>query len=660
MEYYPVDWRSHDVESPHSGDWFRIISCGKTYDGKSICVQIRFTPYFFVEIPESWSIPRAKLFSTETAMRYDAIRSSCSVVKRKSAWGFDNGKLRTMVQMVFKTHAGMKKAKYGLKNQYQIYESNVDPIIRLFHVRELSPSGSVVVRNFTVIDECDKISTCDIELFVDFVSVFPGESTVAPKLVISSFDIETYSSARKFPLPENEGDYVIQVATTFQRYGESEPYRRVVVCLKETGKVNGVDVISCPTEADVMNTWIDIVNNEKSDILIGYNTIQYDWRYLYKRAMMCVDDKTGRPLVRLSKLGRLLDGGGVVVERELSSNAFGQNKFFMLDTPGVMQLDLLQWVRRSRQLESYSLNSVSLLYLADTKEDLPAFKIFENFEGGSAERSVIASYAVKDTELPLRLLRKLAIFEDVTEMANAVKVPVEYINFRGQQIRCYSCLVRKSRELGYVIPDDKAWAVEGKYEGATVLEPRRGAYFEPIAALDFSSLYPSIMRAQNMSPETLVMDKMYDNIPGVDYYEISTGLGTFRYAQKHHDGIGRGIIPALLDDLAKYRKTAKRDMAMAKKENDDFKEALYDARQKSYKIVMNSCYGFIGASKGFLPCVPIAASVTATGRNMIELTAKKVVELLPGSEVVYGDTGKRVLRSPCLFPTIVLNDYKIA
>ena len=55
------------------------------------------------------------------------------------------------------------------------------------------------------------------------------------------------------------------------------------------------------------------------------------------------------------------------------------------------------------------------------------------------------------------------------------------------QIRCFSCLFGKAREMNYAIPDDKAWATEGKYEGATVLEPKKGAYFTPIAALDFAS-----------------------------------------------------------------------------------------------------------------------------------------------------------------------------
>ena len=62
------------------------------------------------------------------------------------------------------------------------------------------------------------------------------------------------------------------------------------------------------------------------------------------------------------------------------------------------------------------------------------------------------------------------------------------------QVRAFSCLFGKAREMNYAIPDDKAWAAEGKFEGATVLEPKKGAYFTPIAALDFASLYPSIIR----------------------------------------------------------------------------------------------------------------------------------------------------------------------
>lgn len=51
---------------------------------------------------------------------------------------------------------------------------------------------------------------------------------------------------------------------------------------------------------------------------------------------------------------------------------------------------------------------------------------------------------------------------------------------------------------------------------------------------------------------------------------------------------------------------------------------------------MNSVYGFLGATKGMLPIVPIAASVTATGRRMIEQTKHLAETLAPGSRVIYG------------------------
>ena len=55
------------------------------------------------------------------------------------------------------------------------------------------------------------------------------------------------------------------------------------------------------------------------------------------------------------------------------------------------------------------------------------------------------------------------------------------------------------------------------YEGATVLEAQKGAYYTPITALDFEGLYPSIMMAHNLCYSTLVMDSKYENIPGVKY-----------------------------------------------------------------------------------------------------------------------------------------------
>ena len=55
-----------------------------------------------------------------------------------------------------------------------------------------------------------------------------------------------------------------------------------------------------------------------------------------------------------------------------------------------------------------------------------------------------------------------------------------------------------------VIPTEKKGEVGGKYEGAIVIDPVRGFYIEPVATLDFASLYPSIMMAHNLCYSTLI------------------------------------------------------------------------------------------------------------------------------------------------------------
>lgn len=145
--------------------------------------------------------------------------------------------------------------------------------------------------------------------------------------------------------------------------------------------------------------------------------------------------------------------------------------------------------------------------------------------------------------------------------------------------------------------------------------------------------YPSIIRAHNLCYTTIVLDPKYGGVPGVEYYEVETSMGRFKFSQDVP-----GVVPSLLEDLAAYRKQAKRDMAACKESGDAWGEALANARQLAFKITMNSVYGFLGATRGMLPIVYIAASVTATGRAMIQETKRLVESMVPGSRVIYGDT----------------------
>ena len=114
-----------------------------------------------------------------------------------------------------------------------------------------------------------------------------------------------------------------------------------------------------------------------------------------------------------------------------------------------------------------------------------------------------------------------------------------------------------------------------------------------------------------MCYSTLVLDDAYAAVPGVEYYVVETAMGTFRFAQSSQ-GAGQGVLPALLDDLAAFRKKAKKDMAAAKAAGDAWAEALANGRQLAFKVTMNSAYGtrVAGSPGRRSDCVvPIVAAI---------------------------------------------------
>jgi DNA polymerase delta subunit 1 len=134
---------------------------------------------------------------------------------------------------------------------------------------------------------------------------------------------------------------------------------------------------------------------------------------------------------------------------------------------------------------------------------------------------------------------KLMCFINYTEMARVTGVPFNYLLSRGQSIKVLSQLFRKALDDGYVIPSLKSEGMCGcpilsglllntpigtdeQYEGATVIEPKKGYYDVPIATLDFSSLYPSIMMAHNLCYTTLLDKKTVERLNlerDVDYIQ---------------------------------------------------------------------------------------------------------------------------------------------
>jgi len=623
--FQALTWEARDVEGEH-----HISIFGKTEAGKSVCVTTTFDPYFFVKLPKGTTQQDVKrLYDDINRLKRDHV-TGYSLTKQKDVWGFQNNEEFHFMHLNFKSLEHRRKVNsifmYNKEfRNYHVYESNLDPVLRLMHRTGIQSTGWLDTG-----DNCVRshLSKTDIDLWCnEWSTLKPVERDDMAPFVVASFDIECNSSTGKFPDPNVPDDACFQIAISLCKFGSDEPYDKTCLCFKKTDKnIEGSNIISFDTEREMLLAFKRYLNEKDIDIMTGWNIFGFDLEYIYKRAAMVGCG------VEFYQLGKLNDTECHLVLKQLSSSALGDNYLKLLPMAGRFIFDLFHEVKKGYKLDSYSLNNVSKLYLGDQKIDMTPKEMFARFlEADPVKLREVAEYCIKDTLLPHKLMKKLCTLLNLVEMAKATWVPVSFLVERGQQIKVFSQLTKKARELGYMVPTIKYGSLpEEQYEGATVLEAQKGAYYTPITALDFEALYPSIMMAHNLCYSTYVMDeRKYGNIPGITYETFDIGDKTYKFAQDVPS-----LLPAILDELKQFRKKAKRDMAAA---TGSMKE-VYNGKQLAYKVSMNSVYGFTGAGKGILPCVPIASTTTCRGRGMIEETKTYVEANFPGAKVRYGDT----------------------
>jgi DNA polymerase elongation subunit (family B) len=301
------------------------------------------------------------------------------------------------------------------------------------------------------------------------------------------------------------------------------------------------------------------------------------------------------------------------------------------------------------------------------KDDVTPQDIFRMTNEGPAERAVIAKYCIQDCNLVHHLMRKIDVLTGFIEMANICSVPISFLVFRGQGIKLTSFIAKKCREKNTLIPVlDRRFGNES-YDGAIVLPPKCDLYLDnPVACVDYSSLYPSSMISENLSHDSKVWTKeynlngilvcstgemdgngvfIYDNLPGYEYVDVEydtyvwkhnargkaiktvNGKKVCRFAQpKKMDGSGasgeKAIMPSILEELLEARSATRK---LIPKQTDDFMKNILDKRQLGYKVTANSLYGQCGAKTSSFYEIDVAASTTATGRKLL-LYAKRVVE----------------------------------
>ena len=515
--------------------------------------------------------------------------------------------------------------------------------------------------------------------------VLADDDTVAP-LRLLSFDLE--AAGRRGVFPQASADPVIQIALQFEVMGASSALRPVLLSLKECDAIEGADVLAFEDEAELLRCFADLVVAFDADVFTGYNILNFDFPYLHDRAAalsgvpprpegfparLDVDVWDAPRLLPLAVqhfdgIGRLRGAQLRLRETEYQSAQTGKRKRTQVIIPGRCCIDALLAIQNTHtRLEGYKLDQVAEKFLGDRKEDVPFTQITPMWMEGPAGRRTLGVYCLKDAWLPLALNTKLDLLMGILEMARATGILLDAVLQRGVMVRNKSLLLRfalKRRlffpHLPEAAPAAAAVGVVGRqqrYTGATVLDPIEGMH-SYVGVLDFSAMYPSIIRAHNLCYSTIVLDSgslLTANAHRslrTPFHEEARGLLHVCGHTFVSEAYVRGLIPEVVEHLQQCRARAAK---AAKETMDPTLKQVYTARALAFKIAGNGVYGTLGSTLSFLPLMAIAEAITALGRADILMVKRMAEEMYPDGLVVYGDTDSvfvRLMLALCELSTI--------
>lgn len=321
---------------------------------------------------------------------------------------------------------------------------------------------------------------------------------------------------------------------------------------------------------------------------------------------------------------------------------------------GIQQLDLMQKFIETygrdtdmvRQFRSFKLEDIAQYFLGEGK--IPRISTWEMFKN-DPER--LKEYNIKDVTLLHDLELKTAIIDMSITKAHICGARLNE-KTSGRVLDMYILRAANKRGVHYqsvlknVINEPDTFG--GGYIGGHVFTPAVG-FHSNVHLLDFSSLYPSIIRTFNVSPETLIGDweSGLEEVEGDGPFEpvrvpeeLNGAIGTptnVRYKSE------RGVIPALIHDLVETRNKMRWE-EMPKYSKDSFEYKNLDKKQYIYKILANAMYGIIGAPFFRYYDFRMAESITRTGHYLTKTAAQYVRDC--GGTVIYGDTDSIFVELP--------------
>lgn len=613
VTFIPLVWDCRDVDH-----FCNVIASGKSTNGKfSVCARFVFTPYFFTTVPSDSDIDdllREEIVGPAKMKRSEIL--DAQFVERRNLVG---GAAVKVARFVLKSLAGMRSLqRILLSSGYELFEADVNPLLRFFHVREISPSAPLSLQG--TLERQRRVSRCDIEM--TRCECQPAVASQVSTICIASFDIEVFSSTGDFPVAENPADRMFMISVYFSDQQDA-------VCIADSTFAGIVEVAGnklqiCEDEAAMLQAFARIIHDRKVDVLTGYNVWGFDMPFMLTRAGLHRDKCPDF----FALLSRFVDSPVNAIPLTIACGTPMEATPWR--TGGVLQIDMLYYLRKFHPglRSGYKLDDVCKTFLGSDsgKTGLSIADMNAAYSERNVDQlSKVVEYCVQDARLVLELIERLNVVQSMQELANVTSVPLDFVIKRGQQIKVFSLLLKQARLMGYLCPSTaptKKASKDPGYAGAYVLDPQVGTYWNPVVCVDFASLYPSIIMAHNLCYTTI------DSLPETRQVAPPAVLPT--------------LLRTIYDSRIELKERLKNDKNLSENE-----KVVINARQQALKIVMNSVYGFCGCSDGFIPCIRIAAEITRVGRTMITEARDGALRFFEqGSiEVVYGDTDSLMIHS---------------
>ena len=232
-----------------------IRAFGVTKQGTSVAVRLHgFTPFFYVRLPERVTrTEAAKVVRNVTRyLEGEGGGGICGLqdvvpYRKGEFWGFTNGTQFDFLRLSFGSHGGMRRmaARLQFRQEHRVqglgqielkvYESNIDPLLRFFHIRDLRPAGWLRVPCARL--ECNKHpeTTCQVDVASRWTNASADACDDLAPIVMASFDIECNSAHGDFPVA-------------------SKDYRRMGIDLEEAWERGGIRTCTNDYEAKMMLT----------------------------------------------------------------------------------------------------------------------------------------------------------------------------------------------------------------------------------------------------------------------------------------------------------------------------------------------------------------------------------------------------------------------